>query len=127
MELIQILGIAVMALIAVITLKSIRPDMALMVSIAAGILIFTLTAFKLSGLVSFLSELSENASLNSTYFGILIKLVGIAYLTEFASEICKDAGEASIASKVELAGKIFIIAVSAPVFVSLINLILELV
>ena len=63
-------------------------------------------------IISMLQSLSEKMGMSSKFFVILLKITGIAYLSEFASNICKDSGETAVASKVELAGKILIISLS---------------
>jgi stage III sporulation protein AD len=70
----------------------------------------------------YLEELYSRLSSGTAYFPIILKSLGIAYITEFTSAICKDAGEKSIAGKVELAGKIAIFFVALPVFTSLLDL-----
>ena len=69
---------------------------------------------------------SNKANVNSQFLGILLKITGIAFLTEFAVSICKDSGEAAIATKVDLAGKILIIAISIPIISSLLESIIKI-
>jgi len=56
----------------------------------------------------------------------ILKIIGIAYIAEFGAEVCKDAGEGAIASKIELAGKVIIIVLAAPIITSLLDLIVEI-
>ena len=65
-------------------------------------------------------------SLNSEFLGILIKITGIAILSEFTTSICKDAGEGAIATKVDLGGKIIIMSMSIPIISSLLETILKI-
>ena len=60
------------------------------------------------------------------YIGIVLKILAIAYLSTFCSEICKDAGATSIASKVEFAGKILILALAIPILMAVLNSILQI-
>jgi stage III sporulation protein AD len=60
------------------------------------------------------------------YFTSVLKITGIAYISEFGAEICRDAGEGAIASKIEMAGKVIIIALAIPVITSLIDLVLKI-
>lgn len=72
------------------------------------------------------SELTKRSGINSEYLGILLKITGIAILTEFAVSICNDSGESAIANKIELGGKIIIISISIPIIVALIELIISI-
>ena len=105
-EIIKIVGIGLVALVIVIILKQYRPEYTIYVSIIAGVLILTLTMSKISG--------------------ILLKITGIAIITEFAVSICTDAGEKAIASKIEIGSKVIIIAMSIPIISSLLELIVEI-
>lgn len=126
MEIIKIIGIGLISLIIIIVIKQYRPEFAIYISIAAGILIITLSLDKLSGIINMLTSLSNKTGLNSEYLGILLKITGIAILTEFAVSICNDAGESAIATKVDLGGKIIIIGISIPIIVALLELIVKI-
>lgn len=64
--------------------------------------------------------------MNSEFLLILLKITGIAFLTEFAVSICKDSGETAIANKIDLGGKIIIIAISIPIISALLELVIKL-
>ena len=80
---------------------------------------------KLTGIVNLLQTFASKASINSTFLAILIKITGIAFLSEFAVSICKDSGEAAIASKIEIGSKIIIISMSIPILSSLLEIIVK--
>ncbi len=65
-------------------------------------------------------------SVNGQFLGILLKITGIAFLTEFAVSVCKDSGETAIASKVDLGGKVIIIAISIPIISSLLETVVKI-
>ncbi len=125
MEVIKIIGIAIVALIIIIILKQYRPEFAIYVSLLTGVLILFLVMDKLSGIINLLQNLSTKASVNSTFLTLLIKITGIALLSEFAVSICKDSGESAIASKIEIGSKIIIISMSIPIISSLLEVILK--
>ena len=81
---------------------------------------------KLNGIINILTTLSNKTGINSQYIGILLKITGIAILTEFAVSICNDAGESAIATKIDLGGKIIIISISIPIIVALLELIVKI-
>ena len=126
MEIMQIVGLGIVATIIIIVLKAQRPELAIQVSIITGIVIFILIASKLSAVISLLSTYTKKANIDITYMGVLLKIIGIAYIAEFGAEVCKDAGEGSIASKIELAGKVTIIVLAVPIVTSLLDLIIKI-
>ena len=126
MEVIRIIGIALIALIIIILLKQYKPEFAIYVSLLTGVLILLLVMDKLTGIIDLLQSITSKASINSTFLALLIKITGIAFLSEFAVSICKDSGEAAIASKIEIGTKIIIISMSIPIISSLLEIILKL-
>lgn len=126
MEIIKIAGIGLISLIIIVVIKQYRPEFAVYVSIMAGLLIIGMVISKLSGIVEILKSLANKASLNNNFLGILIKITGIAILTEFTTSICKDAGEGAIATKVDLGGKVIIMSMSIPIISSLLETILKI-
>lgn len=126
MEIIQIIGIAIVALMIVIILRQHRPEFTIYVSIATGILILILVMDKLGGIISLLQNLSNRTNINSQFLGLLLKITGIAFLAEFAVSICKDAGESAIASKIDIGSKVIIVAMSIPIISSLLEVIIKI-
>lgn len=72
-------------------------------------------------------KIATNANVNTVYIETILKIIGIAYIAEFAVQITKDAGQGSIASKIELAGKIIILAMAVPILTVLVETILKLI
>lgn len=126
MEVIKIIGIALIALVIIILIKQYKPEFAIYISLLTGVLILILVMDELTGIVNLLQTTTSKASINSTFLVILIKITGIAFLSEFAVSICKDAGEGAIASKIEIGSKIIIISMSIPIISSLLEIILKI-
>lgn len=126
MDIIKIIGIAFIAVIIIVILKQYRPEFAIYASIIAGVLILTLVSNTLSGIIDMIKSISSKTNINSEFLAILIKITGIAILTEFAVSICKDAGESAIASKVDIGGKIIIISMSIPIINALIDTVVKI-
>lgn len=126
MEVVKIIGIALVALIIIILLKQYRPEFVIYVSLLTGVIILFLVMDKLTGIINLLQSLANKTSINSTFLALLIKITGIAFLSEFAVSICKDSGEAAIASKIEIGTKIIIISMSIPIISSLLEIILKI-
>ena len=125
MDIVKIIGIAFLAVIIIIILKQYRPEFAMYVSIIAGALIIFMSIGKLDGIIKLLNTISNSTKVNGQFLGILLKITGIAFLTEFAVSICKDSGESAIASKVDMGGKIIIIAISVPIISSLLETVIQ--
>lgn len=125
-EIIKIIGIGLTALVIIIILKQYKPEYALYVSMAAGILILFLSMEKITGIINLLQAISDKTYINKNFLSILIKITGIAFLTEFAVSVCSDAGEKAIASKIEIGSKVIIITMSIPIITSLLELIIEI-
>jgi stage III sporulation protein AD len=126
MDILQIVGLGIIASIIIVVLKAQRPEIAIQVSIITGIVIFILIVNKLAAVLALLSSFSAKADIDMTYMGLLLKIIGIAYISEFGAEICKDAGEAAIASKIELAGKVIVMVLAVPIVTSLLDLIIKI-
>ena len=125
-EIIKIIGIGLTGLVIIVILKQYRPEYAIYVSIIAGVLILFLAMQKISGVINLLQSISEKTYINKNFLGILLKITGIAILTEFAVSICSDAGEKAIASKIEIGSKVIIIAMSLPIITSLLELVIKI-
>ena len=126
MEIIKVVAFAFTALFIVLIFKGRRDDLAIQVSIAAGILIFLFMINKLTIIMSFLQTLANKANIDVVYLNTVFKILGIAYLASFSSEICRDAGESSIAAKVEFAGKILILVLAIPILMAVMQSILKI-
>ena len=125
LEILQIAGLGIIAVILVIMLKAQKPELALQLSIITGVIIFMMLAGKLSAVITLLGSYTKRVDIEPVYFETILKIIGIAYITEFGAEICKDAGESSIASKIELAGRVVIVAMAVPIITSLLDLIIS--
>ena len=121
MDIIKIIGIGFIALIIAIILKQYRPEFAIYVSIIAGVIILLFLSDKITEIFNLVESMSTKSNINSKYIMILIKITGIAILTEFAVSVCKDANETSIASKIDMGGKVLIIAISLPIIKALLE------
>ncbi|MBO5278263.1 MAG: stage III sporulation protein AD [Lachnospiraceae bacterium] len=112
-----ILGITAMLL--AVQLKNMRSELGLYVALASTIIIFSYGVDKLAVVLEMVNRLSGYLSIPAAYLGILMKMVGITYICEFASALCRDGGYQSIAVQLETFGKLSILAVSTPVILSL--------
>lgn len=126
MDVTKIIGVGLISLVIIIILRQYRPEFTIYVSLIAGVIIFFLVSNQLFGIIDILKDFANKASINSKFLGILIKITGIALLTEFAVSVCKDAGENAIASKIDLGGKVIIISVSIPIISELLETVIKI-
>ena len=125
-EVIKIIGIGLISLIIIIIIKQYKPEFAIYISIVAGVLILFLIMDKLEGIINLLKTISSKSGINNQFLELLLKITGIAFLTEFAINLCKDSGENAIASKIEIGSKVIIVSMSIPIISSLLEVILKL-
>ena len=125
-EIIKVIGIGLIALVIAIILKQYRPEYVIYISIIAGILILFFTLEKFSGIINLLKSISDKTYINKQFLEILLKITGIAIITEFAVSICSDAGEKAIASKIEIGSKVIIVTMSIPIISSLLEVIIDI-
>ena len=116
MDIIKICMVAVSALFIISTLKEYKSPLAICLLIVSGgvILFYILEPF--SKIIDFVNELSHNASIPFEEIKIAIKALGIGYIVQFSSDICRDFGENALGSKVELCGKVAILILAIPLF-----------
>lgn len=126
MEIIQIAGIGIIATILAVILKQERSAIALQISIVTGLVIFLFVITKLEYVVKVLSTLADRVNLDFIYFSTILKVIGIAYIAEFAAQVSRDANEEAIASKVELGAKVLIMVISMPILMGLLDLIMKI-
>jgi stage III sporulation protein AD len=126
MEILQVVGLGMVAAIISIVIKGQRPEISMQISIITGVIIFILIAANLSTVLKLLEGIANKVDLDLIYVTAIIKVIGIAYISQFGAEVCRDAGEGAIASKIEFAGKILIIVVAAPIILALLNLLVEI-
>ncbi len=125
-DIIKIIAVGLIAVIIVIIIKQYKPEFAIYISIITGAIILYMIFGKLQGIINLLQNISSKAGVNSQFLSLLLKITGIAFLAEFAINICKDAGEGAIASKIEIGSKVIIVSMSIPIISSLLDVILKL-
>ena len=126
MDIIKIIGIGLISLIIIVIVRQYKPEFTLYVSLLAGALILVFILDKIDGIINLLTNLSNKTAINNEFLVMLIKITGIAFLTEFAVSICKDSGESAIASKVDMGGKVIIVSMSIPIISSLLETVIEI-
>lgn len=118
---ISVAVIGIVAVLIAIQLKSVKPEFSVYLTLAAGFLIFSYIFIRLETIVDALNQIQSYININPAYVSVLLKMIGITYVAEFSSNLCKDAGYQSIGSQIELFGKLMIMAVSMPVVLALLE------
>lgn len=126
MQVFQIVSLGIISTILIVTIKDFKPEFKILISIATGVIIFSMLLSEISYVIETINSLSTRVDVNIEYFDTIIKIIGIAYIVEFASQISKDAGENSIAMKIEFGGKIMIMVLAIPILMALIDLIIKI-
>ncbi|MBQ7916674.1 MAG: stage III sporulation protein AD [Firmicutes bacterium] len=122
----KVIGMAFAGVMLALLMGQQKSEYSLYIAIAVGVLIFLYISGYLQEAVKLLQDMGAQSGVSGGALGILFKVMGIAYLTEFSAQLCKDAGHAAIAMKVELAGKLMILVTAIPIFSSLAEMILSL-
>ena len=121
MSIYGLIGLSIVSCIVVIVVKQYKPEFALITTIAAGSVILFMLLGRFTSVFNELKLISESAGIKSEYMEVMLKGLGICYLTQFSSDICNDFGQSSLASKIELCGKITLAVLSIPLLNSLIE------
>lgn len=123
MEIFKIIGVAFVTSIAAILLKGTKPELSFAVTVTGVIVILLFIIDSLQGTVGVFMQLAQLTGVENGLIKILIKIVGVGYLTEFTAGILNDFGSAAVADKVVLGGKITIVLLSLPVLEGLLQMI----
>ncbi|MDU1822492.1 MULTISPECIES: stage III sporulation protein AD [Clostridium] len=126
MMILKVISFALVALFLYLLFKDKRGDLAALILLAAGVVIFIYCISQVSEVVNFLKNIADRAGIDTVYIQIVLKILAIAYLASFASEICKDSGAGSLASKVEFSGKMFILVLAIPILMAVLDSILQI-
>lgn len=122
----QIVGLALVTTLILLILRQQKPVMAVVLSIVFSVVIFIAMMGKMAAILDVMREISHRAAINNMFFSTMLKILGVAYLGEFAVAICQDAGEQAVARKVEFAAKMIIAVLALPIMVAILESLMEL-
>lgn len=123
MEIVKIIGVAFVTAVASIILKSTKPELSFAVTVTGIIVILLFIVDALQGTLAVFSSIAQTTGVENGLLKILLKIVGVGYITEFGAGILNDFGSNAVADKVVLGGKITIVVLSLPVLQSLLQLV----
>lgn len=127
MDIFKIVIVGILASIIAVILKEEKPEIALILSMVTGLLIFMFLINKLNSVITILKYFASRTNIDILYFSTVMKVIAIAYITEFGAQICRDSGESAIASKIELAGKVMIMVAAIPILAALLDTITKII
>jgi len=114
-EIVQIAGLGIVASVLLLLLRKERPELAIGLTLVAGLMLFFLILPRLSQVVSAFTSLASESGIGPLYFGIILKVLAVSYIADFAAALCRDAGEELMASRVEMAGRVLILVSALPI------------
>ena len=126
MEIFKIIGVGLITVVATLLVKQTKPEIAVCVGLAGGIIIISLVIDYCFEILEVFSSIAYSTNLGGGIFKTILKIIGIGYLAEFSASICVDSGNSSIADKILLAGKILILVYSLPIITSIIQILTEI-
>lgn len=116
MDIISITGLILIIAIISVMIKEYLPEYSMIINIIAGVIVLTVILSKFIPTMSQIEQLLYTAKIPKEYGNILFKCLGICFIAQFASDACMDSGEKALSTKVELAGKVAILATAFPLF-----------
>ncbi|WP_173916181.1 stage III sporulation protein AD [Halobacillus sp. Marseille-Q1614] len=125
MDIVQIVSLGLVATVLIVLLKEQKSSIAFLLLIFTALLIFISVLDHVKYIFTLLHYIAEQAQVEAVYLKTILKIIGIAYITEFGAQLIRDAGLGALASKVELAGKLFILMLAIPIITALIETILD--
>lgn len=127
MDIFQIVGLGFVVTMLGLIIKKEHPEIAVQLSLALVVIIFLFILDKISSVLEIFRELASRANINMLYLYTLLKIIAIAYVTEFGAQICRDAGEGAVAGKIEFAGKVIVMVMAVPIIALVLDTMVKLI
>lgn len=118
---VQIILAGACAAILALWIRPLKPEYGIFLSMAAMLLLFGAAVSQLDSILNLVKNLVDSTGLDAVYFKILLKIMGLAWISQLASDICNEAGCTAISRQIEIYGKLLILSVSLPVVTALID------
>ncbi len=124
MDIIKIIGIGLITVVASMLVKPMKPEISIIIILCGGILILSQTINYIIDIVNAFTDVVNKTGLDLNLLKIVLKIIGVGYLTEFSAGLCNDSGNSSIADKIIFAGKIIILFIALPIVTKIIEIII---
>ena len=119
--------LGIVTIIIAMAMKQGKAEYATFVSFTGCILIAWIAVRLLEGITGSLERLERLLNLDMEYVALLMKMIGVTYLSEFASSLCKDAGYSAVAGQIELVGKLTILTIGMPIVFALFEMMVDMI
>ncbi|SHN12380.1 MULTISPECIES: stage III sporulation protein AD [Gracilibacillus] len=126
MEIFEVISIGIIATVFFLLLKDKQPSIAFLIVVLTVLYFFIFVIQYVQEILQLITYLGEKANINDVYIKTILQIIGISYITEIGANIVKDAGLESIALKIEMIGKVFILILAIPIFKSLVETIINI-
>lgn len=127
MEIIQIVGLGFVVTLLTLVIRQQKPELAVPLGITLAVLIFLMVLAKIQVVLEVFQDLAAKANISQMHLQTILKIIGIAYITEFGAQVCRDAGEGAVAGKIEFAGKVLIMVMAIPIIALVLDTITRLI
>jgi stage III sporulation protein AD len=126
MTILQVIATGILCAVLALTIKKQSPEVALLITIASSVLLFIMVLPDLAYAIGVFNQIGEKLDGGFRYVGLVLRVIGVAYMAELGASVCTDAGESAIAAKIDLAGRLIILVMAMPVIIDIVNIILGL-
>ena len=123
MSIIKVAVIGIVSVLLGLQFKTIKSEYGTMVVLVAAICIFFFGITRVNRIIEAVNLVKSGLGISGSYIQMLLKIVGISYICEFSSDICKDSGYSALSNQIHILGKLSILVISAPVFLKLFDVI----
>ncbi|MDQ0350990.1 stage III sporulation protein AD [Alkalibacillus filiformis] len=119
------LSVIIVAAILIVVVREKNHSIGFLLTLLTGTLVFFFILTQIGELISVFQQVTSRMNVSLLHLDTIFKVIGVAYITEFASQVLRDANLASIAIKVEIVGKLFILLIALPIFITVIETLLS--
>jgi len=119
--------LGILTILVAMAMRQGKAEFSTFVSFTGSILIAWIAVQLLDGITGSMERLEKLLSVDMEYIALLMKMIGVTYLSEFASAICRDAGYSAVAGQIELVGKLTILTIGMPIVFALFELMVAMI
>ncbi len=118
---VRIAMIGIAGVLLALQLKALKPEYSVYLCIGVSLILFSFAADRLKVILEGIETIQNNLPLHVGYIRTLMKIIGVTYIAEFASDLCKDAGYQTIAGQIQIFGKLSVLTISIPILTALLD------
>lgn len=126
MHILQLVGIGMIATVLVVVIRPHSPQFAMLIGLLAGVFMLTMVIRNMESVIRTFSSLAQAAKVDKGFLSTILKIIGVAYIVEFAAQVARDASENGLAAKIEFAGKVGIVVLAIPIVTDVVQSLVHL-